>query len=413
METNPKSAAKNRPLDRMKSLYIYPMKYTVVDFFAGSGLVSKGFEPNFDTVWANDIDEIKSKIFKANHDCEFILGDICKIKSSEVPDSDVFWGSFPCQDLSLAGKQKGINADRSGLVWEWLRILNGKKNKPKIVVAENVFGLLSNNEGYDYKSLHVGIESAGYYVGCVVLDAIWWVPQSRPRVFVIGIRKDIEIRQFVRKHPSWCHPTPIPSLSHQYKGFYLWDIPLPNVDPLPLKALIDRDSAIDKTFSSSALKLIPKNHYGRMIEDLKLDPEKVFAGYRRTRQGEQKLELRFDDVSGCIRTAKGGSSKQLLVYQKNGKIVARFMLPREAARVMGADDSFKLPVSTGYAYSAMGDAVAVPVTNYLASTLLKKVLDNDSARSNTFKAQRIPTPKWSKNQGEFKRRTYADKVISL
>ena len=100
--------------------------WTMHEFFAGSGLVAYGLKGMFAPVWANDISEQKAAVYEANFGCDrFILDDIKNIKGSVLPFAHLSWASFPCQDLSLAGSIGGIHASRSGLVWEWLRVLDG------------------------------------------------------------------------------------------------------------------------------------------------------------------------------------------------------------------------------------------------------------------------------------------------
>ena len=102
----------------------------------------------------------------------------------------------------------------------------------------------------------------------------------------------------------------------------------------------------------------------------------VYAtGYRRMRHGEQRLELRFDGIAGCLRTPEGGSSKQYLVVKKNGETHARLLTVREAARLMGAPDSFILPGSYNDGYKAMGDAVAIPVARFIGERFLSRIAE--------------------------------------
>ena len=99
------------------------------------------------------------------------------------------------------------------------------------------------------------------------------------------------------------------------------------------------------------------------------------TGYRRTRNGKQQLELRFDGIAGCLRTPEGGSSKQYLVVKKDGQVHARLLTVREAARLMGAPDNFELPGSYNDGYKAMGDAVAAPVAQFIGERFLTKIAE--------------------------------------
>src|SRR5262249_10297894 len=93
--------------------------------------------------------------------------------------------------------------------------------------------------------------------------------------------------------------------------------------------------------------------------------------YKRIRDGVQRAEIRFDGIAGCLRTPKGGSSRQTVVIVEDGKVRSRLLSPREAARLMGVPDSFRLPKKYNDAYKAMGDGVAVPVVNWLSVHLLE------------------------------------------
>ena len=107
--------------------------WTMHEFFAGSGLVAYGLKGMFKPIWANDISEQKAAVYKENFgDGYFKLDDIKNIDGKNLPFANLSWASFPCQDLSLAGSLGGIHASRSGLVWEWLRVLDEMPNKPKI-----------------------------------------------------------------------------------------------------------------------------------------------------------------------------------------------------------------------------------------------------------------------------------------
>lgn len=115
-----------------------------LEFFAGSGLVAQGLSGYFQPAWANDICAKKAAVYTANHGVEhFHLGSISDVKGADLPEAPLAWASFPCQDLSLAGLAGGIHAARSGLVWEWLRIIDEMPSRPSVVVAENVAGLVS------------------------------------------------------------------------------------------------------------------------------------------------------------------------------------------------------------------------------------------------------------------------------
>jgi DNA (cytosine-5)-methyltransferase 1 len=356
--------------------------HPLLDFFAGSGLVSVGFHENgFETVWANDICEKKSKIFQSNlKETKFHLGSIESVKGDSLPYALVSWASFPCQDLSLAGNLGGLDGDRSGLFWEWVRVIEEMRVKPPILIAENVLGLLTAHGGRYYKEVHLELERLGYQVGALVLDAKYWVPQSRPRIFIIAVEKRFDVSEFTSTVPNWAHHERLINLKEKLDSFIFWKIPKPRAKPETIQEIVEMNSTVDEFKSMRNLTFISKTHLKKMMEAKEIG-QTVFTGYKRTREGRQKLEVRFDGLSGCIRTAKGGSSKQYVIYFDNSdKLVCRYMTPREAARVMGASEDFWLPSNLNDAYSAMGDAVAVPVTSYLAKMLVKPMADSINAQ---------------------------------
>lgn len=344
--------------------------WTMLEFFAGSGLVAYGLKGIFAPIWANDISEQKAAVYKANFGSEhFELGDIRDVNGGDLPFAHLSWASFPCQDLSLAGSLGGIHASRSGLVWEWLRVLDGMKVKPRILALENVIGLLSANRGDNYRALHMALVERGFDCGAFVLNAAHFVPQSRPRVFVIAVRHGYEIPTYLAgDEPCWLHTKACYGLGRSLPGWIWWRVEKPQRRQISLRDIIEEETKFDKDI---VLRLIPKRHQAKLN-----DYDTVYVtGYRRTRQGAQRLELRFDGIAGCLRTPEGGSSKQYLVVKKNNEIHARFLTVREAARLMGVPDSFILPGSYNDGYKAMGDAVAAPVVRFIGEKFLVKLAE--------------------------------------
>ncbi len=150
----------------------------------------------FQPAWANDICAKKAAVYTANHGNDhFHLGSVSNVKGTDLPSASLAWASFPCQDLSLAGLADGIHASRSGLVWEWLRIIDEMPARPPVLVAENVAGLVSAAGGEYYRTLHQALAVRGYVVGAMLINAARWVPQSRPRIFVVAVDAEIAIPQ--------------------------------------------------------------------------------------------------------------------------------------------------------------------------------------------------------------------------
>ena len=359
-----------RTLYKKQNIDLSSAPWTMHEFFAGSGLVAYGLKGMFAPIWANDISERKAAVYEANFGCEhFKLNDIKNVNGIDLPFAHLSWASFPCQDLSLAGSLGGIHASRSGLVWEWLRVLDEMEEKPRILALENVTGLLSTNSGNNYRILHMALVERGYDCGAIVLNASHFVPQSRPRVFVIAVRHGYEIPAYlIGSSPCWLHNKAASDLGGTLPRWIWWQAEKPSRRRSTLKDIIDENSEFDK---DTVLRLIPERHQAKLNEH-----DTVYAtGYRRTRHGKQQLELRFDGIAGCLRTPEGGSSKQYLVVKRNDEIHARLLTVREAARLMGAPDSFILPGSYNDGYKAMGDAVAMPVAQFIGEKFLTKLAE--------------------------------------
>lgn len=178
----------------------------VLSLFSGIGAFEKALKnigQPFELVGFSEIDKYAVKSYCAIHNVEKSknLGDITKTDENSLPkDIDLITYGFPCQDISLAGKQQGLfNEDgtqtRSGLFFEALRIIEA--TKPKVAIAENVKNLTSKKFNAQFQIVLASLEAAGYYNYYKVLNAKdFGVPQNRERVFVVSIRKDIDNGMF-------------------------------------------------------------------------------------------------------------------------------------------------------------------------------------------------------------------------
>lgn len=174
----------------------------VLSLFSGIGAFEKALDRlniDYELVAFSEIDKYATKSYCAIHgvDESMNLGDITKVDENSLPkDIDLITYGFPCQDISLAGKQKGMfNEDgtqtRSGLFFEALRIIEA--TKPKIAIAENVKNLTGKKFKEQFQIVLESLEAAGYNNYWKVLNAKdYGIPQNRERVFIISIRKDID-----------------------------------------------------------------------------------------------------------------------------------------------------------------------------------------------------------------------------
>lgn len=165
---------------------------TFIDFFSGIGGFRLGFErAGLRCIGSCEADKFARRSYRAMYDTkgEWFHDDIRELTSEDIPEADCWTFGFPCQDISVAGFQRGISAERSGLYFTVLDLVKGKaeKDKPRWLVAENVKNLLSVHGGWDFVRVLLEMDEAGYDVFWQVLNSKdYGVPQSRERVFLIG-----------------------------------------------------------------------------------------------------------------------------------------------------------------------------------------------------------------------------------
>ena len=368
-----------------------------LELFAGIGLVRKGLElasSDWICVGANDIDLGKSEIYNKNFGYRnFIRDDISNIKSYHFPNPDVITASFPCQDVSLAGNRLGLGGERSGLFFDFLRIVDEyihNEHRPNFLVIENVMGLVSSNNGNDLKTVVKMLNFLGYCVDLLVLDAANFLPQSRVRIFIIGVNKNIDIKE-VREKTAFTHKArKNKALFDFYQknkelDWVFLDLEDLTVNRTGLSVIIDTE---DKNWFKDNVRLkeieyITNSTNGQkkiekaILKATLLNKSQYLTGYRRMREHVVCLELRDDDVAGCLRTPTGGSSKQLLIeVTSDSEIKIRYMNPREYARLQGVNDDFWISDNIRQSLYGFGDAVAVPVITWIGKQIERVCYDD-------------------------------------
>lgn len=170
-------------------------EFTAVSLFCGAGGLDIGFEQaGFKTIWANDFDKDACKTHQNWSRAKVVCGDIAKVDVTEIPDSDIILGGFPCQGFSLSGPRK-IDDSRNVLYKHYVRIVKAKQSK--IFVGENVKGLLTMANGDIFEAIKEEFSQCGYNVFSQLVNARYFgVPQDRERVIIVGIRKDLGINDF-------------------------------------------------------------------------------------------------------------------------------------------------------------------------------------------------------------------------
>ncbi|WP_231980672.1 DNA cytosine methyltransferase [Mycobacterium sp. E2497] len=352
----------------------------VAEFFAGIGLVRLGLEgAGFEVAWANDIEVDKRRMYIQHFGdggAHFTLRDISEVEADDLPTNlSLAWASFPCTDLSLAGWRAGLVGKSSATFWHFTRLMRDLDgDRPPVVALENVVGLATSHGGDDLAEAVRELNGLGYSVDVLTLDARRFVPQSRPRLFLVGAQDPPEDAPIPNSElrPDWLQAVYGDCTLRTHRA----ELPPP---PPPLTSglsevvekLDHRDAEwwdTDRTdrFVSS-LSPIQTERLKVLRKARKISYR---TAYRRTRNGVAVWEIRPDDISGCLRTARGGSSKQALVRAGNGIVRVRWMTPREYARLMGADEYRLDGLRRNQAVFGFGDAVCVPVVKWLAESYL-------------------------------------------
>ncbi|MBX8466585.1 DNA cytosine methyltransferase [Deinococcus sp. RIT780] len=365
-------------------------KWRLFEFFAGGGMVHAAAGARWSVPFANDFSSMKAAAYRTNYGPRYLrLGDIGALRTSDLPgQADLSWASSPCQDVSLAGNGAGLGpGTRSGTFWHWWGLMEGLRAEgraPRTLILENVTGLLTSNGGADLRAVCHAFASAGYTFGALVIDAELFLPHSRPRLFIVAVHSSAAADQLPHS-PSpvraW-HPSAlvraVSTLSPAEARLWRWWNPTaPTKRNQDLASLIEGDSAVQWHTSAQTQRLLDMMQQpsaNRINDALNAGGRHVGTLYRRTRNGVQCAEVRFDGISGCLRTPGGGSSKQTVVVVQRGVVRSRLLTPREGARLMGLPDSYRLPASDTDALHIIGDGVVVPVVQFLLNQLIEPAL---------------------------------------
>ena len=317
--------------------------YKVVSLFSGCGGLDLGLEGDitflgkkykknpFNVIWANDINKKATMTQALNFpNTNVICEDITKILSGDldIPDADIVVGGFPCQDFSLAGKRKGLSVKRGQLYLSMAKVV--ERVRPKIFLAENVKGLLSWENGLGIQTMVADFEKLGYHVEYKLHNtADFGVPQTRERVIIIGIRKDIGNRVIWPKETHTDDP-----------------------EDKKLKPWVTLRDALGDIEDEKTQACLPNFGYSKA---------KLFPGT----QGNT--------------TTKAHRPGPTMRAEHHGNIEFHYKLPRrlsarEAARIQSFPDDFAFVSSVTDAYRQVGNAVA-PVFGWHLAQSLREMLE--------------------------------------
>lgn len=296
--------------------------FNFIDLFAGIGGIRLGFESlGGKCIFSSELDKFAQMTYEANFG-EKPAGDITLINEKDIPNFDVLLAGFPCQPFSNAGLKMGFEDTRGTLFFYIARIIN--HHKPKVVFLENVKGLKSHNNGRTFRVIQNILEEMGYNVYSQILNAKdFGVPQNRERIYILGFLDNVD----------FSFPEPI------FKKTKVGDI-------------LQKD--VEKKYTIS---------------------DKLWAGHlRRKKEHIEKGNgfgySIFDENSPYTSTIsaryyKDGS--EILIRQNDQN--PRKLTPREAARLQGFPDDYKIVVSDNQAYKQFGNSVCVPVIKALSNQI--------------------------------------------
>jgi DNA (cytosine-5)-methyltransferase 1 len=350
-------------------------KYKVLDLFSGAGGLSLGFKKSgFEIIGAvdKDNDSIKTHNYNFNT-CKSICRDIKTIKKEEALNlfkyTDIIIGGPPCQGFSSANMwQKDMNDERNKLFFQFIKFVNYLK--PKVVLIENVQGILSKNNGYARKKIYEILENQGYNVNSkVLLASDYGVPQKRKRAFFIGFKKDINVDFEFERIPKKTEVTVKEAISDLYD-------------------LENNRSSISKT-KSSYQALMRKNSNGN-IKNHKITypkdkiqermeyvpqggnwrhvPENLWDTVRNNRHSSAYRRLKENEPSVTIDTGHMNYFHPL--YNRVPTV-------RESARLQSFPDDFIFLGSKTSQFRQVGNAVPPLISEALATQIKKYLEDNN------------------------------------
>lgn len=342
--------------------------FRFIDLFAGIGGLRRGFDAiGGHCVFTSEWDRFAQQTYRANyHDGpdHVFKGDITKVEMHEIPEHDVLLAGFPCQPFSIAGvskknslgRQHGFHCDTQGtLFFDVARII--ESHQPKVFLLENVKNLLSHDKGRTFAVIGRTLEEElGYRISIRVIDARCFVPQHRERIFIVGVRKDLDMKIDLSKLelPSGTAGPRLGTVLHNEDG-----------SELPSnQAFLDPEGRVSDRYTLS-------DKLWKYLQDYaeKHRQKGNGFGFGLTGRGDVARTL-------SARYHKDGS--EILVDRGPG-LNPRRLTPRECARLMGFDrpgrSEFLMPVSDTQAYRQFGNSVVVPVVEAVARHIQPVIME--------------------------------------
>jgi DNA (cytosine-5)-methyltransferase 1 len=332
--------------------------FTFIDLFAGIGGIRLGFESiGGRCVFTSEWDDWCRKTYQANFGIEdSFIGDIVPYSAKDIPEHDVLLAGFPCQPFSIAGVSKknalgcphGFECTTQGtLFFDVARII--KEKRPKAFLLENVKNLVSHNGGRTFEVIKSTLgQELGYQLFWKIIDGRHWVPQHRERIIIVGFKLPVA---------------------------FSWDnLKIPNGYPL-LKNILhseNRTECLQESYTTAKGKVLSKyflsDHLWQYLQDYAAKHKAKGNGF-----GFGLVTER--DVARTLSARYYKDGSEILVF-RGAKKNPRRLTPRECARLMGYEDSYKIVVSDTQAYKQFGNTVVVPVIKAVAKAMEPFIEEN-------------------------------------
>lgn len=317
---------------------IVNQKLKMVDLFAGTGGFSLAFEATnkFETIFANDFEKDSKNIYDLNFKKKLLLKDIHDIKDDEIPRMDIITSGFPCQPVSIAGKQLGFNDPRSNVIWKLIEII--KFHNPRVILLENVKNLVSHDNGNTFKVITSELENLKYHIKYKVINVcdVTEIPQNRERIYIAGFKNKSD-------HDRFTFPENITS-------------PNKNISEL----LVPSEQVDSKYYYTDKLKC-----YNIVKEGVvkHISTNTVYQ-LRRNHIRENKSNV----CPTLVATGGTGGHNVPLILTDNG---IRKLTPRECMRFQGFPDNYKISgMSDSSLYQLAGNAINCKVIELIARKLI-------------------------------------------
>lgn len=370
------------------------MPFNFIDLFCGIGGFHRALaDLGGKCVFASDIDNRCQDVYEQNFGLRPV-GDICSVRSEDVPDHDVLCGGFPCQPFSNAGHRGAFEDTRGTLFQEIARIVRDKK--PKVLLLENVKGIKNIQNGNVYRTIISVFESLGYSIKDIVLSPDkFGVPQRRERVYFIGIRNDLGVATLPPPPTSVAHSVLESRADAKYSispelrnVFSAWDEMIPHLVGTSLGVPIITDYfTADETAPGTAgwkkiyiLKNKAIYNAHKEVWDAWMTKHKSLlekrAVYRKLewqagkmKKGDTVLQGHFIQIRQSGIRIKQATTFPTLVAIVQTSIIgsqSRYITPRECARLQSFPDTHILDEQDKFAYKQLGNSVNVNVVEHVA-----------------------------------------------